>query len=220
MQERRNVYLALYKPSIYSFHSSLPHQYGGDNNWVSLNIDQHQITRELTITVAFHRHHGDPNNRQVDGLFSILFRTTTNEKTPKLHITGPQWGIHQGPVHSPHRGLSTRKAFPCHDVIMGSHEPCAYFMRCTFYKIFNNSISPLAICGFACYVTNESTVHVTDCIISKQWISDYMILCSPCIKLIQRNYYRWILNCHKTYFRTISKTSKVRDWCLEVAILS
>ena len=44
--------------------------------------------------------------------------TRRSKKTSKLRVTGFVWGIHRGPVNSPHKWPVTRKMFPFDDVIM------------------------------------------------------------------------------------------------------
>ena len=52
-----------------------------------------------------------------DSFLDRLFRRRSKD-TPKLRVTGLLWGIHRGPVNSPHKGPVTRKMFPFDDVVM------------------------------------------------------------------------------------------------------
>ena len=62
-------------------------------------------------------HDGVPNHQPHGCLLNRLFRRRS-KKTPKLRVTGLLWGIHRGPVNSPHKWPVTRKMFPFDDVIM------------------------------------------------------------------------------------------------------
>ena len=53
-------------------------------------------------------------------LFAQPFIQTQIKENIKAPRHWPLWGIHRGPVNSPHKWTVTRKMFPFHDVIMGS----------------------------------------------------------------------------------------------------
>ena len=66
------------------------------------------------------RHNGSysvSNHQPHDCLINRLIRRRS-KKTLKLRVTGVLWGIHRGPVNSPHKWPVTRKMFPFDDVIM------------------------------------------------------------------------------------------------------
>ena len=66
------------------------------------------------------RHNGHDcvsNHQPYHCLLNLLFERRS-KKTSKLHVSGLVWGIHWGPVNSPHKWPITPKMFPFDDVIM------------------------------------------------------------------------------------------------------
>ena len=71
------------------------------------------IASQITsLTIVYSTVYSDADQRKYQSSASLAF----------------VWGIHRGPVNSPHKGPVTRKMFPFDDVIMGTAKICAYFM--------------------------------------------------------------------------------------------
>ena len=80
---------------------------------------QHSSQWWLVAWSLHWRHNGRDsvsNHQPHDCILNRLFRRRS-KKTSQLRVTGV-WGIHGGPVTSPHKWLVTRKMFPFDDVIM------------------------------------------------------------------------------------------------------
>ena len=60
---------------------------------------------------------GVSNHQPHDCLLNRLFRHRSNKHQSSASLAFV-WGIHRGPVNSPHKGPVTRKMFPFDDVIM------------------------------------------------------------------------------------------------------
>ena len=83
---------------------------------------------------------------------TIVYSTVYSDAYQRKHQSSASlafvWGIHRGPVNSPHKGPVTRKMFPLNDVIMGSgsgwapnkrFQIMAYRLLCqTFGKIYTD----------------------------------------------------------------------------------
>ena len=72
------------------------------------------------------RHNGQDsvlNHQPQDCLNSSVRSGATQRKHQSSASLACVWGIHRGPVNSPHKWPVTRKMFPFHDVIMTSR-PC------------------------------------------------------------------------------------------------
>ena len=53
-------------------------------------------------------------------IYSIVYSDTDQRKHQSSALLAFVWGIHQGPVNSPHKWPVTRKMCPFDDVIMGN----------------------------------------------------------------------------------------------------
>ena len=76
----------------------------------------------VRVVTSLQRRHNErdvvSNHQPHDCLLNYLFRRTS-KKTSKLRVSlAIVWGIHRGPVNSPHKWPVTRKMFPFYDVIM------------------------------------------------------------------------------------------------------
>ena len=63
-------------------------------------------------------------------IYSIRYSGADQRKHQSSASLAFVWGIHRGPVNSPHKGPVTRKMFPFDDVIMESHSK-RHFHICT-----------------------------------------------------------------------------------------
>ena len=97
--------------------------------WVKLH--RFLCVRTVAVTLRW-RHNGHDsvsNHMPQDCLLKRLFRRRS-KKTSKLRVIVlcvgnspvPPWGIHRGPVNSPHKWPVTLKMFPFHDVILRKWE--------------------------------------------------------------------------------------------------
>ena len=75
-------------------------------------------------------------------VYSIVYSGADQSKHQNSASLAFVWGIHRGPVNSPHKGPVTRKMFPFDDVIMSEHRCCKPFfletlilLRWTMYCI-------------------------------------------------------------------------------------
>ena len=68
---------------------------------------------------------------------TIVYSDVYSRRRSKKHQSSESlafvWGIHQWPVHSPHKGPITHKMFLCDDVIM---RPC----DCLFHRLFKAKV--------------------------------------------------------------------------------
>ena len=88
------------------------------------------------------RHNGHDsfsNHQPPNCLLNRLFMHRS-KKTSKFRVTGFVWGIHRGPVNSPHKWPVTRKMSPFDDVIMLYEPWYVKFPHCAFYVLFIDTI--------------------------------------------------------------------------------
>ena len=85
---------------------------------------------------------------------TIVYSTVYSDADQRKHQSSASlafvWGIHQGPVNSPHKWPVTRKLFPFDDVIMGTRRESRF------------------ACYSHCYVTR---CHLTTGIVTSQYPS-------------------------------------------------
>ena len=65
---------------------------------------------------------------------TIVYSTVNSDADQRKHQSSASlafvWGIHRGPVNSPHKWPVTRKMFPFDDVILGSFDSPAWYIMC------------------------------------------------------------------------------------------
>ena len=83
------------------------------------------------------RHNGDDSvsNTSLTSVYSTVYSGADQSKHQSSASLAFVWGIHRGPVNSPHKWPVTRKMFPFDDVIM-TH--CAIFCVCHSIFIYTN----------------------------------------------------------------------------------
>ena len=79
---------------------------------------------------------------------TVVYSTVYSDADQRKHQSSASlafvWGIHRGPVNSPHKGPVTRKMFPFDDVIMHSGDATVIFREKTINAI---ATDPLAHCA-------------------------------------------------------------------------
>ena len=88
------------------------------------------------ITVMSHERNGTSNHRQVDYLCNSLSKPTSMKRSKSVLLALSEEN-HQWPLDSPHKGPSTREAFPCHPVTM-----CYFSVACIYQAITRPSATP------------------------------------------------------------------------------
>ena len=94
-------------------------------------------------------------------VYSIVYLDADQRKHQSSASLAFVWGIHRGPVNSPHKWPVTRKMFPFDDVIMGdanslrSREPHGVSNRldCLFNNLFTLALKKTTnprITGYVC----------------------------------------------------------------------
>ena len=71
-------------------------------------------------------------------IYSIVYSDADQRKHQSSASLAFVWGIHRGPVNSPHKWPVTRKMFPFDDVIMcpGYQPTLSSIFACAFYGVF------------------------------------------------------------------------------------
>ena len=71
-------------------------------------------------------------------VYSIVYSGADQSKHQGSASLAFVWGIHRGPVNSPHKWSVTRKMFPFNDVIMIMIRPCfgQWMLKFLFYILF------------------------------------------------------------------------------------
>ena len=97
--------------------------HGPDLAMLMLDVYKINITRDVmmgaiasqitSLTIVYATVHSDADQRKHQSSASLAFMR----------------GIHRGPMNSPHKGLVTRKMFPCDDIVMNNDG----FMFCWEY---------------------------------------------------------------------------------------
>ena len=77
---------------------------------------------------------------------TIVYSTVYSDADQRKHERSASlafvWGIHRGPVNSPHKWPVTRKMFPFDDVIMDWHLPCCQCME-ELFSCFHHTEYPV-----------------------------------------------------------------------------
>ena len=115
-------YHLIAKPGNKTATVSWPDPYRGTPNW---NNTYSRSNEPLPMAI----HYGDvimgAIASQITNL-TIVYSTVYSDADQRKHQSSTSltfvWGIHRGPVNSPHKWPVTRKFFPFDDVIMMSHE--------------------------------------------------------------------------------------------------
>ena len=97
--------------------------------WVNIPYNWLQ-NNNTTLQWRHNGHDGVSNQQPHHCLLNRLFGRRS-KKTSNLRVTGLWWGIHRGPVNSPHKGPVTWKMFPFDDVIMKNTAACIFYW--TYY---------------------------------------------------------------------------------------
>ena len=100
------------------------------------------ITEHHTLRWRHNGHDIVSNHQPHDCLLSRLFRHRSRKHQSSASLAFV-WGIHRGPVNSPHKWPVTRKMFPFDDVIMRLYSTTHIFLCLRWYSIESITYEPL-----------------------------------------------------------------------------
>ena len=119
-------------------------------------------------------------------VYSIIYSDADQRKHQSSASLAFVWGIHRGPVNSPHKGPVTRKMFPFDDVIMNG---CEYLQVLTpvvapcEWRETRHDPGPTATGrGSFMHLLNEDKCAVIFCLCLY-----YICVCIPMLKMVQFN---------------------------------
>ena len=83
---------------------------------------------------------------------TIVYSTVYSDVDQRKHQSSASlafvWGIHRGPVNTPHKWPVTRKMFPFYDVIMGFFKYCFFFSNPVFLMVIYSALEYICIVLF------------------------------------------------------------------------
>ena len=100
---------------------------------------------------------GVSNHQPHDCLLNRSFRRRSKKHQSSASLAFV-WGIHRGPVNSPHKWPVARKMFPLHDVIMGDVTMGLGIFQANYVKI--------VAAGALFYITSHGIYHFNICVIA------------------------------------------------------
>ena len=154
-----------------------------------------QIT---SLTIVYWTVYSDANQRKHQSSASLVF----------------VWGIHRGPVNSPHKWPVTRKMFPFHDVIMIG---TTWFLRS--YHSSVHSIYKLVITYPAMYTSYSLKYHSLYCFIFQVFSKHWLQKLNSCLHIMKPRQQSFTPTLYKRAVLGISSTSaffKRRHYILRV----
>ena len=113
---------------------------------------------------------------------TIVYSTVCSDADQRKHESSASlafvWGIHRGPVNSPHKWPVTRKSFPFHDVVMFNvNQCCGVGIEFLVTSIFSGLLVPVVTLSLELILFGKSLLEVDSySFVNQNFSFNYMYL--------------------------------------------